>query len=107
MGAIAELKQDVPAGRVDVDRLADLVGAQQRKMQAFENELQTTKSELQAAKQRIEELAKQLGDAQPAKIDQPYSLRAEEKRQQARGKKKRKLTRKGRRGCLHSSDKMK
>jgi transposase len=107
MAAIDELKQDVAAGRIDVDRLAELVAAQQRKLQGFENELQATKSELQAAKQRIKELEKQLGDAKPAKVDQAYSLRAEEKRQQARGKKRRKLTCKGRRGRLNSIDKIK
>ena len=43
--------------------------------------------ELQAAKQRIEELEKQLGGSATAKVDEPFSLRAEEKRQEARGKK--------------------
>ena len=113
MDAIAELKQDVAEGRVDVDRLVDLVGTMQHQLQAFANnlqattsELQTTKSELQIAKQRIEELEKQLG-AKAAKIDEPFSLREEEKRQKKRGKKKPKRTHKDRRGRRRSSDKIK
>ena len=113
MDAIAELKQDVAEGRIDVDRLVDLVGTMQRQLQACANklqaassELQTTQSELQTAQQRIAELEKQLG-AKAAKIDEPFSLREEEKRQEKRGKKKPKRTRKGRRGRCRSADKIK
>ncbi len=35
MDAIDELKQDVAEGRIDADRLVDLVGTLQRKLQAF------------------------------------------------------------------------
>ena len=78
----------------------------QQQLQATTSELQTTKNELQTAKQRIEELEKQLG-AKATKIDEPFSMREEEKRQEARGKKKRRASRKGRRGRLKSSDKIK
>ena len=98
MDAIEQLKQDVRQGRIDVDRLIDVIVSQQR--------------QLEAARQRIEELEKKLGGpgsaaATPAKIDQPFSMRAEEKRQRDRNKNKLKLSRKGRRGRLSSADKLK
>ncbi len=84
MDAIEQLKEDLRQGRIDPHRLVDGMVSLQR--------------ELQAAKQRIAELEKQLGGSPTAKIDEPFSMRAEEKRQQARGKTKRKAKRKGRRG---------
>ena len=80
-------------GRIDVDRLVDLVVSLQR--------------QLQAAYQRIAELEKQRGGPSPAKLEQPFSLRAEEQRQQARGKnKKRNKKNKGRRGRVTTAEKI-
>jgi transposase len=98
MDAIEQLKQDVRDGRIDVDRLIDVIVTQQR--------------QLQAAKQRIEELEKKLGgppSSATAKVDESFSMRAEEKRQQARHPKnnKLKLSRKSRRGRLTTADKLK
>jgi transposase len=97
MDAIEQLKQDVREGRVDVDRLIDVIVTQQR--------------QLEAAKQRIEELEKKQGGpsaAGTAQVEQPFSLRAEEKRQRDRGQhNQRKLSRRGRRGRLSSADKIK
>jgi transposase len=104
MDAIDQLKQDVREGRIDVDRLIDVIVTQQRQLEAALHELR-------AAKQRIEELEKNAGGPTPpatAKCDQPFSMRAEEKRQQTRHKnKKLKLSRQARRGRLNSSDKVK
>jgi transposase len=97
MDAIEQFKQDVRDGRIDVDRLIDLIVTLQR--------------QLVAAKQRIEELEKRLGGpptSPTAKVDEAYSMRAEEKRQQDRHpKNKLKLSRKSRRGRLTSVDKLK
>lgn len=49
MDAIEELKEDVREGRVDVDRLIEIVVAQQRQLESMSRELK-------AARQRIEEL---------------------------------------------------
>ena len=75
MDAIDQLKQDVREGRIDVDRLIDVVVTQQR-------QLESALRELTAAQQRIEELEKNAGGPTPpgpAKCDQPFSVRAEEK----------------------------
>jgi transposase len=94
MDASEQLKQDFHEGRIDLDRLVGLVVSLQR--------------QLQAAQQRIEELEKKVGGTATAKVDEPFSMRAEEKRQQARHpKKKRKLSRKGRRGRVATADKLK
>jgi transposase len=101
MDAIEQLKQDVREGRIDVERLLDVVVTQQR-------QLESALQELKAARQRIEELEKKAGGTPTAKVDEPFSLRAEEKRQQARHKKKRpKRSRQGRRGRLTTADKLK
>jgi transposase len=101
MDAGEQLKQDVRAGRIDVDRLIDVIVAQQRQLEA-------ALQELKAARQRIEELEKKVGGSGTTKVDEPFSMRAEEKRQQARHKKKKhKLSRQGRRGRLTSADKLK
>lgn len=92
MDAIEQLKEELRQGRIDSHRLVELMVSLQR--------------QLQAAKQRIAELEKQLGGSPTAKIDEPFSMRAEEKRQEARGKTKRKAKRKGRRGRFTTADKI-
>jgi transposase len=93
MDASDRLKQDVREGRIGVDRLVDLVLTLQR--------------QLQAANQRITELEKQSSDPSAPKLKQPFSLRAEEQRQQARGKNsKRKKKNRGRRGRVTTADKI-
>jgi hypothetical protein len=93
METIDQLKQDVQEGRIDVDRLVDLLVTQQHL--------------LQTAYQRIADLEQQVGNSPTTKIDEPFSLRAEEQRQQARGKKKRQRQPKGRRGRLTTAEKVK
>jgi transposase len=93
MDVIEQVKEDVRTGRIDANRLVDLMA--------------TLQHELRAAKQRIAELEKQLaGTSGPAKVDEPFSMRAEEKRQEARGKKKRKRRDKGQRGRVRTADKI-
>jgi hypothetical protein len=75
MDAAEQLKQDVRDGRIDIDRLIDVIGTLQR--------------QLEAAKQRIEELERKTGVPTPpaaAKVDAPFSVREEEKRQKKRGR---------------------
>jgi len=98
MDAIEQLKKDVRDGRISLERLIELIVTQQR--------------QLVAANQRIEELEKKDGGpptSPTAKVDEAYSMRAEEKRQKDRNPKKNKLklSRKSRRGRLTTADKLK
>src|SRR6266516_6430129 len=100
MGDLDRLKQDVQEGRIDSDRLVDLIVTLQRQLQAAHQRIDEQT-------QRIEALEKPLGGAATTKVDEPFSVRAEEQRQQARHKKKRKRQRPGRRGRLKTADKIK
>jgi transposase len=94
MDAMEQLKEDLRTGRIDANRLVDLLATLQRELQAAKQR----NSELE---QQIAELKKQLAAISgPAKVDEPFSMRAEEKRQEARGKKRRKRKDKGRRGRI-------
>jgi transposase len=95
MDAAEQLKDDLKSGRIKPDRLVDLIVDLQR--------------QLHAAHQRIADLEKRLAGSSPSfpHVDEPYSLRAEEKRQDACGKKKkRKAQRSRRRGRLSTADKI-
>jgi hypothetical protein len=98
MDAIETLRQDVQEGRISGDRLVDLIASQQR-------QLQVVQQQLQAAKQRLEELEKKLGGPPTAKLDEPFSMRSEEQRQEAHGKKHQRQ-RQGRRGRFNTKDKI-
>ena len=92
MDDVQQLQEDVLAGRIDAERLVGLVVTLQR--------------ELQAAKRRIEQLEQQGSGSASVKVAEPFSLRAEEQRQEARGKKKRRRQRPLRRGRLSTADKL-
>jgi hypothetical protein len=100
MDAIEQLQEDIRTGQIDPNRLVEVLAFAQR--------------ELQAAQQRITELEQRLAELEkqqpassgPAKLDQPFSMRAEEKRQQARAKKRRKRKDKKRRGRVRTADKI-
>jgi transposase len=107
MDDIDQLKEDAREGRINVDRLVDLLVATQQQLHATTQQLATATQQLDAANQRIAELDKQVGSSPTTKVDQPYSMKAEEKRQEARGKKKkRKRKPKGRRGRISSAEKI-
>jgi hypothetical protein len=89
---VKQFREDVQSGKISVDRLIELIVTQQR--------------ELQTAKQRIEQLERQLGVPPSSKISQPFSVEAEERRQEARGKKGRKRKRRFRGGRMTSADKI-
>jgi transposase len=93
MDATETLKNDLREGRFDADRLIAVIDALQR--------------QLRNATQRIAELEKLLPNAPTAKVDEAFSLRAEEKRQEARGQVKPKGSRKRRRGRIASEEKIK
>lgn len=95
---VEQFKEDVRRGRIAAERLVELVVTLQR-------ELQHAREELQHARRRIEELEKRLGGP-TTKLDQPYSVESEERRQQARGNTRRKRKRPFRRGRITTAEKL-
>lgn len=88
---VEQFKEDVRQGRIAVDRLVDLVVTLQR--------------QLDEAKRQIEQLKQKLGGSATAKLDEPFSMRAEELRQKRKsGKAKRKRNK--RRGRSKTADKI-
>src|ERR1700683_4124633 len=102
MDTIETLRLDVHEGRIGADRLVDLLASQQRLLQTTQQQLQSTQQQLQAANDRIEVLEKKLGGQVPTtKLDEPFSVRSEGQRKEARGKKRQHQgKRKGRRGRI-------
>ena len=101
MVAIDQLRLDFREGRLNVERLFDVIVTLQR-------QLESSQRQQESAKQRIEELEKKLGGPATAKVNEAFSLRAEEKRQEARlKKKKRKAAHKSRRGRVATQEKLK
>ena len=92
MDDVKQLREDVRRGRISGDRLVELIVTLQR--------------QVQAAKREIEELKRKLGGSPTTKVDEPFSVRAEEQRQEARGKKRRQRSRPARRGRLTTADKI-
>lgn len=89
---VEQLKEDVRQGRIASDRLVDLIVALQR--------------QLDEAKRRIEDLERKLGGSPTAKVDEPFSMRAEEQRQKRRSGAKPKRSQKKRGGRIKSADKL-
>lgn len=87
-----QFKDDLRNGRIDAERLVDLVVMLQR--------------QLRAAHEEIEKLKKQIGQPPSARLDEPFSVRAEEQRQAKRGKKKRERKPPLRRGRVTTAEKL-
>ena len=98
MEAIESLRQGVREGRIGAERLLDLLEALMRRLDGLTQQLE-------AAQQRVAELERKINEA-PAKLDEPFSLRAEEKRQEERRKKKRVKKRKNKSGRIRTQDKI-
>jgi len=82
---VEQLKEDVCSGRVTVDRLVELVVSLQR---------------------RIDELERQLGASATPQPSEPFSVRAEEQRQEARGRNPRKRKRRSQGGRKKTAEKV-
>lgn len=88
---VEQLKEDVRSGRIDFDRLIDLVA--------------TLARELERAKKQIEELERKLGGSGTAKTAESFSVKSEERRQEARGKRQRPRNQPRRRGRIKTANK--
>ena len=89
---VEQFKEDVRSGRIDLDRLVELVV--------------TLAQKLERAERRIEELEKKLGGSGTAKTAEPFSVKAEERRQEACGKKGSKRNKPRRLGRIKTADKI-
>jgi hypothetical protein len=96
---IEQFKEDVRQGRIPTDRLVELI-------LTLQCQLAEAQRELSEAKRRIEELERKLGGAAGGKVGEPFSMRAEEQRQQARGRTKAKRNRPHRRGRVSTAEKL-
>lgn len=97
---VEQLRQDVGEGRVKPDRLVDLLVTQQHKLAEAQDRIRTLEA-------TVDQLQKQLAASGTAKFAEPFSLKAEEKRQEARGRKaKKKKNKPRRRGRLRTADKL-
>jgi transposase len=118
MEALDQFQRDLQEGRLDLPRLFGFLSETLRQLQETRTQLkdaqtqlqvsqarlQETQQQLKTAEKRIEELEKKLGGPPTPRVEQPYSLRAEEKRQQAKDGKKKDKSKGGRR---RHDDKMK
>jgi hypothetical protein len=101
MDPIEQLKDDLLRGRLDPNRLVELLASVQRQLQAAQQRI----AELE---RRNAELEQQLA-ATPggtAKLAEPFSMRAEEQRQQARSTTRRRCNKKKRHGRIRTADKI-
>jgi hypothetical protein len=89
---IEQLREEVRAGRISLERLVDLIEALQRR--------------LREAERQVAEMEKKLGTQTTTKFEKSFSVEAEEKRQEARGKIKRAKSRAGRRGRVSTAEKL-
>lgn len=97
---VEQFMDDVRKGQIEAERLPELVVTLLR-------QLQKTTQELDQAKQRIKELEKKLGGPPTEKVDESFSVQAEEKRQEKRGKKPRKKQKRSRRrGRITTAEKV-
>ena len=104
---VEQFKDDVREGRINAaDRLVDLVVTLGGELQSAKQQLDQAKQQLDQAKRRIEELEKKLGSSPTQKVNEPFSLRAEEQRQEKRGKKPKKKPKPLRRGRIVTADKI-
>ncbi len=99
MDQFERIKDDLRDGRIDPERLVGLIETLQRR-------LQSAQRDLDAAQRRVAELEKKLGGAATTKVDEPFSMRAEEQRQEARGKRRQQRKRPKRRGRVTTAQKI-
>ena len=89
---VDQLRQDVAAGTIALDRLVELIASQQKLIEQHQTQI----GELQA---QVEKLNEQLGKNPTERLDESYSEKAEEKRKadaQGKPRKRKKPKRSGR-----------
>jgi hypothetical protein len=80
--------------------------ARDRVIEELQQQLKKTQEALEKANRRIEELEKRLDTSPTTKFDEPFSVDAEESRQEKRGKKKKRKSPKKRKGRITTAEKV-
>ena len=97
-----DLKRELQAGRIDLDRLLELLGSQQQQLNAANDQLAKAHNKIAELEAKIAKL-----ESKQPKLAEPFSVQSEEKRQAARGKKKFKKAKPARRGRIATAEKIK
>lgn len=105
------LREELEAGRIDVDRLFDLLESLSRQLEKANQriaELEKKIDDLEKRNKDLEkqndELSKKLG-RKTTKLDEPYSMQAEERRRKAQGERRKRKPPK-RRGRINTMSKL-
>jgi hypothetical protein len=97
---VKQLELDVREGRVKPGHLVELLVTQQRKLAEAQERIRTLEA-------TVDELQEQLAALATVRCVEPFSMKAEEKRQEARGRKaKKKKHKPRRRGRLSTAEKL-
>ena len=71
---VEQLRQDVAEGTVQLDRLVELIASQQKLIQQLQQDIEKLKEQIEKLQEQIKNPTERL--------DEPYSEKAEEKRQE-------------------------
>ena len=104
------VKEDLRRTFDNVEQAIDVIVALQEDERLTHAQLVETTGQLETAKQRIQQLEERIAqlekDKPDNKLDEPYSMKAEEKRQEKRGKAKKKAAKPVRRGRRTTDEKI-
>jgi transposase len=102
---VQQLRDDAASGRLSIDRLIDVVAAQQQQIAAQQQQIATQQQQIATQQQRIDELEAIIKSKNPTeRLKESYSENAENKRRPKSTKRKRKPLRRGR---VSTADKIK
>jgi transposase len=97
---LAAAESELARNRKHAERSAELIITQQR-------ELSEARQQIRTLEEALDEARKKLGASPTTKLDEPFSMKAEDKRQKARGRKTKKNKNKPRRkGRVFTADKL-
>jgi hypothetical protein len=98
---VEQMKREVADGTIRIERLVAVIISLQKKVDKAEQRADK-------AEERVRELEKKLGQRPAERFDEPFSVKSEEQRQTARGRRGRKNKKpKGRRGRRKTTEKLK
>jgi transposase len=85
-----QIKEDVRQGRITAERLVDLLATLLGQLDEARRGNRERDDRIDELQKAVDELQKKLGGAATAEVSEPYSVDAEERRQESRGRRKKK-----------------